>query len=115
MAGHGPHCETCTCGCTCGYGGFHEPENPRCALNQKGEDMAERCDQCGLELRYCPHGEAYSPLVDKITGGVHTTRESLRQAALDEIEVDIKSTPPMICGFALGRGEFCHKPYPHQH
>jgi hypothetical protein len=22
--------------CNCGYGGFHEPENPRCDLNKKG-------------------------------------------------------------------------------
>lgn len=36
MAGveHGPHCETCTCGCTCGYGGQHVAENSRCSLNQ---------------------------------------------------------------------------------
>jgi hypothetical protein len=27
-----PHCASCTCGCTCGYGGLHEPENPRCEL-----------------------------------------------------------------------------------
>lgn len=31
---HGPHCATCTCGCTCGYGGQHEPANARCDLNQ---------------------------------------------------------------------------------
>jgi hypothetical protein len=30
-----PHCPTCTCGCTCGYGGLHEPENPRCELNTR--------------------------------------------------------------------------------
>lgn len=29
------HCNTCTCGCTCGYGGQHEPENAACALNQE--------------------------------------------------------------------------------
>ena len=29
-----PHCPTCTCGCTCGYGGLHEPENPRCELTR---------------------------------------------------------------------------------
>lgn len=23
-------------GCTCGYGGFHEPANKRCALNEEG-------------------------------------------------------------------------------
>ena len=33
MSEHGPHCETCTCGCACGYGGHHEPENPHCELN----------------------------------------------------------------------------------
>lgn len=27
------HCDTCTCGCTCGYGGQHDDINPRCALN----------------------------------------------------------------------------------
>jgi hypothetical protein len=32
---HGPHCETCTCGCTCGYGGEHLDNNPRCALNEE--------------------------------------------------------------------------------
>lgn len=35
----GPHCQTCTCGCTCGYGGFHEPENQRCELNQALESV----------------------------------------------------------------------------
>ena len=34
MSEHGPHCATCTCGCTCGYGGQHEPTNLRCDLNQ---------------------------------------------------------------------------------
>ena len=33
--------------------------------------------------------EDYSPLVDLITGGVHQTRESLRAAALAEIELDV--------------------------
>lgn len=32
------HCETCTCGCTCGYGGFHEPENEACELNKSDEE-----------------------------------------------------------------------------
>ena len=27
------HCPTCTCGCTCGWGGQHDPDNPRCDLN----------------------------------------------------------------------------------
>jgi hypothetical protein len=27
------HCETCTCGCTCGFGGLHDDGNPRCDLN----------------------------------------------------------------------------------
>lgn len=31
------HCATCTCGCNCGYGGMHEPENPRCNLNRETE------------------------------------------------------------------------------
>lgn len=29
------HCPTCTCGCTCGYGGQHEPNNVMCALSEK--------------------------------------------------------------------------------
>jgi hypothetical protein len=37
MSERGPHCETCTCGCTCGYGGQHEPENPHCELNRGSE------------------------------------------------------------------------------
>lgn len=26
------HCKTCVCGCTCGFGGEHVEDNPRCAL-----------------------------------------------------------------------------------
>lgn len=38
MADHGPHCHTCTCGCTCGYGGQHDPNNPHCYLNEIPEE-----------------------------------------------------------------------------
>jgi hypothetical protein len=40
MSERGPHCETCTCGCTCGYGGQHEPENPHCELNREARAAA---------------------------------------------------------------------------
>lgn len=30
-----PHCPTCTCGCTCGFGGEHLDNNPRCDLNRR--------------------------------------------------------------------------------
>ena len=39
MAEHGPHCETCTCGCTCGYGGQHEPDKESCELNRQQQDI----------------------------------------------------------------------------
>jgi hypothetical protein len=35
------HCKTCACGCTCGFGGEHVEDNPRCALTLRGEDMWE--------------------------------------------------------------------------
>jgi len=32
------HCKTCICGCTCGFGGEHVEDNPRCALTAKEAD-----------------------------------------------------------------------------
>ena len=42
------HCPTCTCGCTCGYGGQHEPSNVNCDLYDPDEGTdARRGDQDG--------------------------------------------------------------------
>jgi len=48
MAEHGPHCETCTCGCTCGYGGQHEPDKETCELNQ--DDRREELERAVLDV-----------------------------------------------------------------
>jgi hypothetical protein len=33
------HCKTCVCGCTCGFGGEHVEDSPRCALTTKERGM----------------------------------------------------------------------------
>lgn len=57
MSEHGPHCVTCVCGCTCGYGGHHEPTNRNCALNAH----APTDTLSGYEV--CAHGVNVTPEV----------------------------------------------------
>lgn len=65
----GPHCETCTCGCTCGWGGQHSPDNPRCDLNNppaNPHDFTEDVDDASMCVCGVPaltHDRVYPPEV----------------------------------------------------
>jgi hypothetical protein len=72
-AGEGEaHCPTCNCGCTCGYGGLHEPLNARCALFIP--DPGEAVERCKRKSHSYPEGDEPCDCAERLAGVTTHTR-----------------------------------------